>query len=524
LSSSRARIVQSILLLILLAGVAASRIHTREQYVTGLDPGNYLLGMQDYSIAAERPHPPGYPVYVALCRGVAAIAGEDHLAIIIVQVFFSVLAVAFLYLLVRRKLGHSHAMLAAIFLAVNPLFWLYGSTAENYAFDAMIAPLTILLMLATRRWWWLATGLLFGLAAGMRATSLLLLAPVALYILYARYRRAELSGADLLRLGGGALAGILAWLPATIVNEGGIAGYLKAATALSMTAAGHFGGNLGGFIITLLWMMNLSLFYLIGCSVRLIRTFGAGWRTTFSLSKILLLWILPPLLFFALVIQTKGYMLLILPGFSMLIAWCLLRERSLTSKVIDSTLVVVAHLAFFILVPYLEPPEFLALAPRQRTPEQRVLSVLGRAFSAYLPSYSRIKTLDREVELSLRSMRFAIGEGGDSTLVVVDPSARQFIVARVLQYYMPDVGFAEPSIRRDSVVVYYKGIGRQERRTPDSAFTAPRLLLVTDRRLVSRYEPTDLVPIVSSPQIAILEIRKGSEVRTRRRMEELFVR
>ena len=524
MSSSRARIVSRTLLLILLAGVAASRFYTREQYITGLDPGNYLLGMKDFSIAAERPHPPGYPVYVALCRGVAAVTGDDHLAIIVVQILFSVLAVLFLYLLVERKLGNRHALLAAIFLAVNPLFWLYGATSENYAFDAMIAPLVVLLLLSTRRWWWLATGLLFGIAAGMRSTSLLLLAPVALYILYSRYRRKELIGADLLRLAGGALAGILAWLPATIVNEGGLAEYISAATALSMTAAGHFSGNLGGFVITLLWMMNLSLLYLVSCSLRLVRTFGSGWRRAFRLSKILLLWILPPLLFFALVINAKGYMLLILPGIALLLAWCLLRERSLASKVIDSTLVVVAHLAFFILVPYLQPPEYIALAPRQRTPEQRALSVLGRAFSAFLPSYSRIRTLDHEVELALRSTRFAVSDGGDSTLVVVDPSARQFVVARVLQYYMPGVGFAEPSIRRDSVIVYYRGIGRQERRTPDSSFKAPRLLLMTDRRLADQYDETDLIPIISSPQIAILEIRKGSELKVRRKMEEMFVR
>ena len=71
MSPSRSRLVYRILLLVLLAGVAGSRLHTREQYISGIDPGNYLIGMQDYSIAAERPHPPGYPVYIAICRAVS---------------------------------------------------------------------------------------------------------------------------------------------------------------------------------------------------------------------------------------------------------------------------------------------------------------------------------------------------------------------------------------------------------------------------------------------------------------------
>lgn len=524
MSLPSSRTVHRILLLLLLAGVVASRLYTREVFVSGLDSASYLLAMQDFSIAAERPHPPGYPVYVSLLRGVDLLVGNAHLSALIVQILFSVLAVTFLYLLAERKLGNPHALLAALFLAVNPLFWLYGATSENYAYDAMIAPLVLLLALTTRGWWWAATGLILGAAMGMRATSLLLLAPGVIYIVISRYRRREIVPLDLLRVIGGALLGILAWLPATIANEGGIAEYWKAATALSMTAAGSMAGNLTGFVVTLIWMLNLSTIYLVGCTIRLAKSFGAGWRSTLRLSKILLFWIVPPLLFFALVIQTKGYMLLILPGFSLLLAWCLLRERSLLSKVLDSTLVVIGHLAIFILVPYLEPPEFISLSPRLRTAEQRLLSVMGRAFSAYLPSYSRIRTLDREVDLTVRSVRHAVGKGGDSTMVIIDPSARQYVVARVLQYYIPTTGFAEPSIRRDSVVVYYRGLDRQERVTPDSLFTAPRLLLLTDRRMMNMYDTTAFTPIIGSPHITLFEIDKGRELDIRRRMEELFVR
>src|SRR5688572_886517 len=89
-----ARTVYPVLLILLLAAVAASRIYTREQYTSTYYPAETLLAMRD--AGSVRMPSPGYPVYLMLCRGVALLVGDEHLATVVVQVLFSVLAVAFL--------------------------------------------------------------------------------------------------------------------------------------------------------------------------------------------------------------------------------------------------------------------------------------------------------------------------------------------------------------------------------------------------------------------------------------------
>ena len=40
-----------------------------------IDSVNFALGVRDFDVAAHRPHPPGYPVYIALGKVATAIAG-----------------------------------------------------------------------------------------------------------------------------------------------------------------------------------------------------------------------------------------------------------------------------------------------------------------------------------------------------------------------------------------------------------------------------------------------------------------
>ncbi len=40
-----------------------------------IDSVNFALGVRDFDVATHRPHPPGYPVYIALGKVATAIAG-----------------------------------------------------------------------------------------------------------------------------------------------------------------------------------------------------------------------------------------------------------------------------------------------------------------------------------------------------------------------------------------------------------------------------------------------------------------
>ena len=40
-----------------------------------IDSVNFALGVRDFDVATHRPHPPGYPVYIALGKAAKAITG-----------------------------------------------------------------------------------------------------------------------------------------------------------------------------------------------------------------------------------------------------------------------------------------------------------------------------------------------------------------------------------------------------------------------------------------------------------------
>ncbi len=510
-------------LLLLLALTALSRLLTAERHLSGLDPGNYMLGMQSYSIAEERPHPPGYPVYIALCKGAAWVAGDDHTGILIVVVLCSVAAVLFIYLPARQWIGERYALPCAALFAFNPLFWYYGSVTENYAFDAMIGSAVILLFLKARKRWWLPAGIVVGLALGVRGTSLLLLAPAYLYIVVSRFGKSEITIADLLLFVVGAVVGVAAWLPVVIGLEGGVDAYLRSASNLSTSSDGTFVGNVAGFVITTAWTLNLGAIYLAVGGMRLIRSARSG-RGNRRAGVIMLLWIIPPSLFFLLVIYTKGYLLLILPALYLLMMRCIAAEPSQrTRRGIYATLMGTG-LAVFLLVPYISPPPFTTLAPRNRSTGQRASSVIGRTLSVYVPSLARIRANDAQVESATVMIGRGVSVGRDSTLVVLDPAGRQFINARILQVYMPQVRFAEPGIRNDRMVTYFQGIDKEERFGDRAAFDRPRILLLTHAGLAEKYRDLGGRPIGEDHYFAMLEFPASKGIALRARMEELFTR
>lgn len=504
-------------LLILLLAVAAAYSLCGERFITGVDPANYLLGMRSYSIAQERPHPPGYPVFIVLARAASFVTGSDHGGIRLVVTLFALAAVTTLYLLARGWIGERGGRIAALLLAVNPLFWYYGSTSENYAFDAAIGPVLALLLLRTRGRWWIGAGIVIGLALGVRGTSVILLAPMALLMLRDRYRRAELGLAEIGMLAGGALVGMAAWLPAVAINEGSLGGALAGLTSKS---AGTFAGNLIGLVVTFFWMANLSALYWVTRSRRILRAIGSARRS--SRAAAVLLWIGVPVIFFASVIHTKGYLLLVLPALTLGTAWLIAGERGRNVSIVAG-LLLTAHAAIFLLVPYASPPAYLALAPRLRSAKERAGSVVGRTFSVYLPSLGVLRMRDREVGEVVESVRAAVADGADTTLVVIDPAAATFAHPRILQYYLPAIRFAMPGVRNDLLMTFHQGMMKWRLYGDTVHLAAPRLLLVTDRGLVDRY-PFMRAISHSGSAIAMLEGNTAVGDTLRRVMEDLFVR
>jgi hypothetical protein len=103
-----------------------------------IDSINFALALRDYDVAAHQPHPPGYPVYIALARAAdAVIAGaapglpqvrREALALSVWSAIGGAIAIVAAWALFSRlQPGEKWwSVWAAALTAANPLFWMTG--------------------------------------------------------------------------------------------------------------------------------------------------------------------------------------------------------------------------------------------------------------------------------------------------------------------------------------------------------------------------------------------------------------
>ena len=154
--------------LLLLVGAfvyAAAHLPFLAQSLEDIDSINFALGLRHYDIAQHQPHPPGYPVYIAISRLVLAAVHLVHtdaqpstaeaLALALVSGISGALAVVCLGMIfaafdrmsavpARRFWWWATALTAG-----SPLFWISGLRPMSDLPGLALALLSLALMLAT---------------------------------------------------------------------------------------------------------------------------------------------------------------------------------------------------------------------------------------------------------------------------------------------------------------------------------------------------------------------------------------
>jgi Dolichyl-phosphate-mannose-protein mannosyltransferase len=197
----------------------------------------FVESISDFDLARFRPHPPGYPVYVALLRIAASVARTPLQACVIVSVASGVVAIAFAWDALRRRAGARAAWTAAILVAVAPGVWraCSGVGSEAPALACLAACAWALAVLPSGR----AAATILGLGAGLGLGVRLSWAPlyVAALTIAPRGSRARACAA--------AAIGIAAWAVPLV-------GVVGAAT-LGSLYADHLSGHAtrwGGTVVT----------------------------------------------------------------------------------------------------------------------------------------------------------------------------------------------------------------------------------------------------------------------------------
>jgi hypothetical protein len=202
------------------------------------DGVGFLESVQRFDLARFQPHPPGYPVYVALLRVAELAARVPMRACVIVAVASGVVAVAFAWSAARSAVGERGAWAVATLVAATPLAWRVcsgvGSEAPALACGAACAWGVV--SAGRTRW---AGALVLGVGVGLGLGVRLSWAPLYLATLVLAPPGARV------KAWGAAAASSVAWL-------GPLVAIVGASRLYALTAA-HFAGHAqrwGGTVVT----------------------------------------------------------------------------------------------------------------------------------------------------------------------------------------------------------------------------------------------------------------------------------
>ncbi len=307
----------------------------------------YALALADFNVAESRPHPPGYPFYVATARVAQLVLHDANASLVAVSLASGALAVALTYLVGRALYGRGVGGGAALLLAAATPFWYYSGVA--YPYTVLASGSLALAGLGLAYWrgrWphpaWL--GLLYGLAGGFRADLLLFLAPLLLAAHIAHCRRTR-RRRDVLAPLPGAVAGTLLWLALAAWQSEGWGTYLPLLLRQGSYVEGSYSlwsrgwvalqsngwqvlvyaweGLLLGVLPAVYWLARGLVGWLRAGRPRPAWAAAPPWL-------VLVLWVAPPALFYTLVhIGDRGY------SFSLLPALCVVAAAGARGLAVD---------------------------------------------------------------------------------------------------------------------------------------------------------------------------------------------
>lgn len=155
---------------------ALSRFAAMARSLWDWDEALFLLAMGDYDVTSHHPHPPGFPVYIAMAKIVRLVVASDFRALQSLNLVAGMLAFPALYFY-ARELGvkFQTAVIAGALFAFFPNVWFFGGTAFSDVLSIVLVLFAVVLLFRGResRVAYFAGTILLALAIGIRPQNFL---------------------------------------------------------------------------------------------------------------------------------------------------------------------------------------------------------------------------------------------------------------------------------------------------------------------------------------------------------------
>lgn len=178
--TSRQRTIAGIVALV----CAVTRLFAVARSVWDWDEALFTMAMRDYDVTSHHPHPPGFPVFIAIARLVRFLVHDDFRALQVVNVVASMFVFVAVFAFARElRLRFATCVSAGALFAFFPNVWFFGGGAFSDIPSIVLVLFAITLLLkgvrdpsislrAGRNAYWFGT-LLLALAIGIRPQNLL---------------------------------------------------------------------------------------------------------------------------------------------------------------------------------------------------------------------------------------------------------------------------------------------------------------------------------------------------------------
>ncbi|MDP8208637.1 MAG: hypothetical protein P9L92_18385 [Candidatus Electryonea clarkiae] len=363
---------------ILLFIVILSRLPFQSQEPFGWDSCNYILAIESYRPLEDMPHFPGYFYPVMAVKALNIFVNNPHKSLLLYTLLMSVIVVLLLYYFARSKiapllgLGHgdasNFAFAAALLTTFNPFTWFFGEISLLYINGAAAGIVAVWAILSEKRtmWKWVFSAGLIAFLSGIRLEAVFLI-----FLWFREAIRHRLPIRFWLFSVIAAVAGISLWIVPTAILAGSWEIWLERGFYTLSEIRQKVINEQGGTVLFLLKSL-LRMFYWIvlatGAGILLI-VFRSG-TTIVTLKtlparfkQIILWWVVPVIVIVLAGHPRAGYLMIIQPALSLVIAAILIKAQSGLLSVRKGLPVIIVLSILYFIVPVVAGNNLLQRIP-----------------------------------------------------------------------------------------------------------------------------------------------------------------